>query len=76
MIYLAKLEGVNMDIQILIVEDDRNICDAVRAFLIESGYMVDACYDGNEALEQFYNKTYSLVVLNIMLPGANGKELL
>ena len=65
-----------MGIQILVVEDDENILNAVKAFLIEAGYSVDVCFNGDEALQQFYNKPYHLVILDIMLPGANGKELL
>jgi two-component system response regulator VanR len=58
------------------VEDDRNISDTVKAFLVASGYHVDACYDGNEALEKFYDNVYQLVILDIMLPGRNGHDLL
>lgn len=65
-----------MDIQILIVEDDENISDMTKKFLLEEGYSVDTCFHGEEALEQFYNKNYHLVILDIMLPGLNGHELL
>ena len=65
-----------MDIKILLVEDDENICNTVKAFLTETGYKVDACFDGNEALHKFYDNAYQLVILDIMLPGINGHELL
>jgi len=65
-----------MDIQILVVEDDKNIANAVQAFLMEAGYNTDVCYDGDDALTQFYDKQYNLLILDIMLPGVNGKELL
>ena len=65
-----------MGIHILVVEDDKIICDTVKTFLVEAGYLVDTCYDGDDALEQFYSKKYQLVILDIMLPGTNGKELL
>ena len=65
-----------MDIKILLVEDDENICNTVKAFLLEAGYKTDACFDGNEALTMFYNNTYQLAILDIMLPGMNGHELL
>jgi two-component system response regulator VanR len=48
----------------------------MRAFLQEEGYKVDTCYNGDSALEQFYNKSYHLVILDILLPGMSGKELL
>ena len=65
-----------MDIQILIVEDDEHICNTMKAFLQDEGYQVDTCYNGDKALEQFYNKNYDLLILDIMLPGVNGQELL
>jgi two-component system, OmpR family, response regulator VanR len=65
-----------MDIQILVVEDDPHICNMIEKFLINTGYSVDTCSEGNAALEQFYNKNYHLIILDIMLPGINGHELL
>lgn len=65
-----------MDIRILLVEDDEHICNSVKTFLSEAGYKVDACLDGNEAYKYFYSYPYQLVILDIMLPGMNGHELL
>jgi len=65
-----------MDIKILLVEDDENINNTVKAFLTESGYIVDACLDGEEALTKFYENKYQLAILDIMLPNMNGHELL
>ena len=65
-----------MSIRILLVEDDEHICNTVKAFLSEAGYKVDACLDGDEAHTKFYDNTYQLVILDIMLPGMNGHVLL
>ncbi|WP_336773516.1 response regulator transcription factor [Paenibacillus sp. MMO-58] len=65
-----------MDIRILLVEDDEHIGNTVKTFLIEAGYKVDVCIDGNEAYKNFYNHIYQLVILDIMLPGMSGHELL
>jgi two-component system response regulator VanR len=65
-----------MDIRILLVEDDEHICNTVKAFLTVAGYKVDACTDGNEAHIKFYENIYQIVILDIMLPGMNGHELL
>ncbi|WP_101909753.1 response regulator transcription factor [Marasmitruncus massiliensis] len=65
-----------MSIRILLVEDDEHICNTVKAFLSEAGYRVDACLDGDEAHTKFYDNAYQLVILDIMLPGMNGHELL
>jgi len=65
-----------MEIRILLVEDDEHICNTVNTFLSEAGYKVDACVDGDKALKCFYNNTYQLVILDILLPGMGGHELL
>ena len=65
-----------MSIRILLVEDDEHICNTVKAFLTEAGYRVDACLRGDAAQVRFYENIYQLVILDIMLPGINGYELL
>jgi len=65
-----------MDIRILVVEDDTHIREMVKRFLQSSGYSVDAVADGNTALQLFYDQQYHLIILDIMLPGINGQELL
>jgi Response regulators consisting of a CheY-like receiver domain and a winged-helix DNA-binding domain len=65
-----------MEIQILVAEDDQHICNTVKTFLQNEGYRVDAAFDGEEALEMFYDKNYHLVIFDILLPGLGGQELL
>jgi two-component system response regulator VanR len=65
-----------MSTRILLVEDDEIIAGAVGAFLTEAGYKVDACPDGDEARSKFLDNAYQLVILDIMLPGTSGHELL
>lgn len=74
--FAILIKGDCMDIQILIVEDDAHILDMAAKFLRKAGYLVETCADGNKALERFYSKNYHLVILDIMLPGVNGQELL
>jgi two-component system response regulator VanR len=62
--------------RILLVEDDEHIINTVKAFLVEAGYQVDACMDGDDALTLFYDNVYQIVILDIMLPGMDGHELL
>ena len=61
--------------QILLVEDEHKIADALKKGLGENGYAVDLAYDGKEGLELFEAKTFDLVILDINLPGMNGYEL-
>ena len=65
-----------MDIKILVVEDDDNIRNMVCRFFEKAGYTVESCADGYSALERFYDKTYHLVILDIMLPFVSGQDLL
>ncbi|HHV08712.1 MAG TPA: response regulator transcription factor [Clostridiales bacterium] len=65
-----------MNIRILVVEDDIHIREMVKRFLQSGGYSVDAVADGNTALQLFYDEQYQLIILDIMLPGINGQELL
>lgn len=65
-----------MDIRILLAEDDNSLSDIMGKFLTNEGYQVDICRDGDSALSQMYDKTYHLVILDIMLPSVSGHELL
>lgn len=61
--------------RILLVEDDRNIQKLLTLELRHSNYIVDSAYDGEEALELFSKNKYDLILLDLMLPKRNGKEL-
>jgi two-component system response regulator VanR len=63
-------------IKILLVEDDEHILKSVTAFLEGEGYSVDSCFHGDAALEKIYENKYHLVILDIMLPGADGHRIL
>lgn len=62
--------------RLLIVEDEKQICDAIAKSLYNAGYEVDTCYDGEEALECILIENYDLVVLDLNLPGMDGMEIL
>ncbi len=62
--------------RLLIVEDEKQICDMVAKSLYHAGYEVDTCYDGGEALEYILSENYDLIVLDLNLPGMDGMEIL
>lgn len=62
--------------RLLIVEDEKQICDAVAKSLYDAGYEVDTCYDGEEAFESVLTENYDLIVLDLNLPGMDGMEIL
>jgi len=61
--------------KILVVDDERGIVDIVRAYLEREGYRVTAAYDGRAALEAFDKEPPDLMILDIMLPLIDGREV-
>ena len=61
-----------MKINILIVEDEKEIREGVSEYLSEVGYNVISAEDGMQAIEIFNKNKFDLVILDIMLPKANG----
>ncbi|MGI5919232.1 MAG: response regulator transcription factor [Christensenellales bacterium] len=62
--------------EILIVDDDKNICEVIKLYLQKEGYKVTLAYDGQAGIEAFERSTPSLVVLDIMMPRKDGWEVL
>ena len=62
--------------RLLIVEDEKKLCDAIAKSLHGAGYEVDVCYDGDEALSMIFEEKYDLLVLDLNLPGTDGMEIL
>jgi len=63
-------------VNILVVEDEAKISELLGRGLREAGYVVDFARDGIEALIQLGQKTFDLIVLDLMLPGMDGLEVL
>ena len=61
---------------ILIVEDERALCETIVRSLRRLAYSVDFCHDGNEALRLLGVESYDLVLLDLNLPGADGMTVL
>ena len=72
---LKEKEGTEI-MRILIAEDERDLNHIVSAKLSESGYSVDSCYDGEEAMAYLSAAGYDVVILDIMMPGADGFKVL
>ncbi len=63
-------------LHILMVDDDRKLCALVVDYLQNMGFRVDACHRGDEGLEKILSIRYDAVILDVMMPGLNGVELL
>lgn len=61
--------------KILVVDDDKNICELLRLYLEKEGFHVTMAYDGNEALKEFERLHPDLVLLDVMMPGMDGWEV-
>src|SRR5512139_26196 len=62
--------------RILLVEDDKGIVRFVRKGLTENSFSVDVAADGENGLASVLRMKYDLIVLDIMLPGMDGREIL
>jgi two-component system copper resistance phosphate regulon response regulator CusR len=62
--------------RLLVIEDEARLADYLRKGLSESGYVVDIANDGIDGLHLAVEGTYDLVVLDVMLPGKDGFEVL
>lgn len=63
-------------LQILVVEDEHSISNLIKVNLTRAGYACDCAYDGLAAVDMLDKKPYDLVLLDIMLPGADGYEIM
>ena len=63
-------------VRILIVEDDTEINNVLKESLMASGYECQQAFSGTEALLYIKNDKFSLIILDLMLPGLSGEEVL
>src|SRR5579872_2605473 len=62
--------------KLLIIDDDAELCGLLQEFLHREGFAVDCAHEGNSALEAAQQGGYELIVLDVMLPGLDGFEIL
>lgn len=61
---------------ILIIEDDKDLCNSMCYQLTQEGHRVDCCHDGSEATLYIRQDIYDLILLDCMLPGRDGLSIL
>lgn len=61
--------------KVLIIDDDKNICELVSLYLLKEGYKVFTAFNGLEGLEKFETEKPDIIVLDIMMPGMDGWEV-
>lgn len=62
--------------RILVIEDEAKVGSFIRRALEEESYAVDLCADGSSGLELARDNNYDLIILNVMLPGMSGLQIL
>ncbi len=67
---------MHKDWDILVVDDEQVVIDAVVKICSSEGYTVDAAIDAKEALQKFSHNNYALIICDIMMPGIDGFEFL
>jgi two-component system response regulator CpxR len=63
-------------VSILLVDDDVELCDLMREFFAQHGLNLEAVHDGPRGLARALSATHDLVLLDIMVPGLDGLEIL
>lgn len=62
--------------KVLLVEDDTEISEMLKNFLMTENFEVVTAYDGESACEKFFADTYSIVLLDLMIPKISGMEVM
>lgn len=56
----------------MVVDNEDKICDIYKRVLVNEGYEVEACYDGDEAVQKVSENQYDLVITDIKMPKMSG----
>jgi DNA-binding response OmpR family regulator len=62
--------------RILIIDDDVELCELLTEYLVPEGFQVDAVHSGTQGIERALSNNYALLVLDVMLPGTRGFDVL
>lgn len=63
-------------VRLLVIDDDRKLCRLVRDYLGPLGYEVEVVHNGPEGVERATGEEWNAVILDVMLPGLDGFEVL
>ena len=69
-------EGGTREARVLIVDDDRELCQMLGEYLVAEHFDVKTLHDGGEALAELERNQFEILILDVMLPSVNGFDLL
>ena len=72
----GRVHNCAMESRVLLVDDDQELCELLADYLQQQGFQVHAVHDGDTALPEIERQAYDAVVLDIMLPGTQGLDIL
>lgn len=76
-IYMERKDCLNMQRhKILLVEDDLEISQMLKTYLASENFDTDCVFDGEEACRLFDSSSYSLVLLDLMIPRIGGMDVM
>ncbi|MEE9605415.1 MAG: response regulator [Candidatus Scalindua sp.] len=64
------------EINILVIDDDKDVCAFLKKFLTEDGYNINTLAKPDRALDRIKEKTYHLIILDLKMPRIRGEDLL
>lgn len=62
--------------RILVIEDEKKVANFIKQGLEEERYIVDVAYDGEEGMELAFSNNFDCIVLDVLMPGKDGFEIL
>ena len=71
----VEIGKINMN-KILIIDDDKELCELIKQSVLQESIEADCCYSGKSGLLQLREKEYQLAILDVMMPGFDGFETL
>jgi two-component system, OmpR family, response regulator CpxR len=74
--YESRMAPSEPELSLLLIDDDVELGELMREFFEGRGIQIDVVHDGRQGLAQVYDATYDLILLDVMLPGLDGFELL
>jgi DNA-binding response OmpR family regulator len=73
---MGRIAVETISMRVLVVEDDRKVAGFIQKGLGQEGYAVDVLHEGHDAADQAHALDYDAVVLDLMLPGRSGLQVL